>query len=1052
MPRQALVCSFVILLILLPSLTGCGGGGSTTGGGGGGGGGTADFALTVQPSILALTPGSSGNITVGVTGSAGSVNISITGMPAGVTASPTQFSVASGAQQAVTFTASATAATASVSLTVSGSSGSVSHSAKAALLVNLAQKSAHSSSRTSYVRTGVQWDVSFLNFAPQRLILYHAPTRRFFSSNTFLNRVDVIDANTEQLVSEIPVPGAFAGDVTPDQTAIYLGTQVGDVYKIDPVSMTVLQRFPAIQIGPFGFPTFEVRALADGRLALLGTQGGIPAVDGFNALAIWNPVDNSFFVAPRSTPGQSFGHVSEFTLTADRTKVLLGFGESGGTVASYDPVTDAVAAAVTNPLGIGVEAILTPTDGKEIIVPSGAEVQIFDANTFFLTDSFVVGNGTDFFFYQLSQDGNTLYAFPRNSGGDILAFDWRTHQLKGWLPSMDFLDLGVGIDPNAIDETGLMAAQTAHGVGFVDAGALHPGSPTSVVTNSFVAPSFGPVGGGSSTQITYIANPPSAKNVFFGNQLGANVSLLGEGASAISPAGTPGPVDVTVELADGNLVFAPESFSYGPSIVEVVTDSTTAEGGSTGTVFGYGFGDAFFGGKPATGLQLQVNGTVVSNLTYSPAPFGSNYFLPIESLTFTLPPGKQGNAADLTVSNSAGSVTVTQAVHYLPAVKQFPLPGSALVQGIYDPKRDVYYFSDATKIQVFSETQGVWLAPISMPAGATRLWGLSLSPDGSKLAVSDAGAQEIFVVNPDTPTTVSSFSALAPDDTTPGGEPAGVAITDSGIVYYMVFYTQFTGPSGLHKLDTATGTVKGFQSVPAVDLGEDALTRVLLSNDNARLYMNVAGFLLNLDTATDTLFTNPAIPTSDPELTLSSNQTWMSASGWSMDTNLNPESFLTFSDPQGSTAQEVFGAKLSPDGSLLFQPLVDGIDVFDGKQGTLRTRIALPFQLSENYDALVADGKDNVLVGILGASGDGGVAVIDLTTLPLPEPQPFELMPGLLPPNRQRLAAGASIMRSAALKATAAATSAKSHRTKKHVISGWAGTMPQKSSIKPTRP
>lgn len=123
----------------------------------------------------------------------------------------------------------------------------------------------------------------------------------------------------------------------------------------------------------------------------------------------------------------------------------------------------------------------------------------------------------------------------------------------------------------------------------------------------------------------------------------------------------------------------------------------------------------------------------------------------------------------------------------------------------------------------------------------------------------------------------------------------------------------------------------------------------------------------------------------------------MHATGWLMDTNLNPQSFLTFTDRQGVSIQEVFGAKLSPDGSLLFQPLLDGIDVFDGKLGTLRTRIALPTQLSANYDALVADGKDNVLVGIVGVNGDGGVAVIDLGGLPIPAAVPFAAASSILP-------------------------------------------------------
>ena len=53
-----------------------------------------------------------------------------------------------------------------------------------------------------------------------------------------------------------------------------------------------------------------------------------------------------------------------------------------------------------------------------------------------------------------------------------------------------------------------------------------------------------------------------------------------------------------------------------------------------------------------------------------------------------------------------------------------------------------------------------------------------------------------------------------------------------------------------------------------------------------------------------------------------------------------------------------------------------------------RTRVALPFALSANYDALVSDGQDNVLVAITGQNGNG-IAVIDLTSLPEALPLPY---------------------------------------------------------------
>lgn len=70
---------------------------------------------------------------------------------------------------------------------------------------------------------------------------------------------------------------------------------------------------------------------------------------------------------------------------------------------------------------------------------------------------------------------------------------------------------------------------------------------------------------------------------------------------------------------------------------------------------------------------------------------------------------------------------------------------------------------------------------------------------------------------------------------------------------------------------------------------------------------------------------------------------------------------------------------------MLFQSSTNGIDICDGRVGDLLTRISLPFTLSQNFDALVSDGTDNVLVAITGETGNG-IAVIDLTSLSEPPP------------------------------------------------------------------
>jgi hypothetical protein len=952
-----------------------------------------DFVLTVQPESILISQGTSTTVEVSITSEnnfSGQVNVAVNGTPSGVTASPQQFTLSAGGQQSLSISASSTAATGIATLTVAGTSGSLVHSQKLGLTVGtVVQSQMHPPFRTRYLRTDTLWDTSFLNLFPQDLIIYDPGTNRFFVSDTYLNRVDVFDAATELQIAQITVPGAFVGDETPDHKAIYLGTQIGDLYEIDPVAMAVTKRIPAVQIGPQGFPTYEVRVLANGELALLSGQGGIPAVDGYSAIGIWNPSNNSLTIAGSS--GVLFGcaltnHISEFAVTADRTKILTGSGVSGSNLCLYDPNTGAQITTITP----GTGPFLTPPDGKEILDATGSVVTVYDSTGLFQTDQFSVDNTPGVFYsFILSSDGNTLFALPEG-GGAGRAFNWRTHQQLGWVANLSINDLPAAMTPMAVDATGLILGAIGHGVAFLDGANLLPAAPASYPYgfSNVAQPSFGPPGVG--TQVLISGAPQTnILSVFFGDQLATGLSPGALGLTVTTPPNSAGPVDVTVTFTDGSILMAPEDYSFGPTIVEAIPTTSTADGGGSETIFGYGFGTPTAAGSPAPGLQVNIGGQSANITQYSGLPFSpSAYPFPIETLQYTIPAGNVGSA-DISVTDSAGSTVSATPMQYMPATQQFLLSNATLVQGIYDPTRDLYFFTDQTQIDVFSKTQGQWLTPIVIP-NSVRLWGISLTPSGTKVAVSDAGADAIYVLDPDTPTAISTFS-LPNTFFDQGGEPAGLAISDSGIVYYSSFYAGSTGGYAMHKLDISTGNVTDYQQLQGGNLGGDAYTKVLLSSDGTRVYFNIAGAVLTIDTATDTMSFNPTLPgggSGDYELALSSNQTWMTATEFLMDTNLNPESFVVLNDRETLNQAAVYGEKLSADGALLFAPLSNALDVYDGRTGVLRTRIALPFNLSPNYDALVADGKDNVLVAITGQSGNG-IAVIDLSSLTEPPPLPY---------------------------------------------------------------
>lgn len=66
------------------------------------------------------------------------------------------------------------------------------------------------------------------------------------------------------------------------------------------------------------------------------------------------------------------------------------------------------------------------------------------------------------------------------------------------------------------------------------------------------------------------------------------------------------------------------------------------------------------------------------------------------------------------------------------------------------------------------------------------------------------------------------------------------------------------------------------------------------------------------------------------------------------------------------------------DGSILFQPLTDGIDVLARNSGRLLYRIQIPVTPANHYDALVvAKGQNNVAV-----ISANGVSFVDLSGLP----------------------------------------------------------------------
>jgi uncharacterized membrane protein len=101
-----------------------------------------DFTLSVAPSSLSVTQGSSAVATVATSALGGfnsSVSLTASGLPSGVTASFSPASVGTPGSSNLTLTASSTATTGTVNLTITGTGGGITHTATLSLTVNAAQ-------------------------------------------------------------------------------------------------------------------------------------------------------------------------------------------------------------------------------------------------------------------------------------------------------------------------------------------------------------------------------------------------------------------------------------------------------------------------------------------------------------------------------------------------------------------------------------------------------------------------------------------------------------------------------------------------------------------------------------------------------------------------------------------------------------------------------------------------------------------------------------------------------------------------------------------------
>jgi hypothetical protein len=268
------------------------------------------------------------------------------------------------------------------------------------------------------------------------------------------------------------------------------------------------------------------------------------------------------------------------------------------------------------------------------------------------------------------------------------------------------------------DETQLLFGISNRGISFIYAAkpSALPSSVPSFASAPAAQPSQGPYTGGTAT-ILAGQNLESTAQLKFGQQL-ATPSIVSPAQiqATAPPSVINGAVDATAYFPSGWLAIAPDAFSYGPQILEILPNAGPKAGGDAIQIYGYGFG------SDATQITAKIGGgsAIVQNVEDVPSidpslALDSTYPFPLQRITLLTPPGTPGQA-DVTIISTAGATTSARAFQFTQSAQVFAKPG--LYKFIlYDQKRQSLYLSATDHVDVFDLSAAQFHATAMIPPG-----------------------------------------------------------------------------------------------------------------------------------------------------------------------------------------------------------------------------------------------------------------------------------------------------------------------------------------------
>jgi hypothetical protein len=591
--------------------------------------------------------------------------------------------------------------------------------------------------------------------------VYDPALKEVFVSDPNSNAVEVYSTIDAHMVGEIPIPGPAGLSFSPDYSKLVVGTITPYVYVADPIALHVTRQVEIpgqyLSITQFGATLMPVMpyVMADGAIMLgMGTTPSSTSTPYTitEHLVRYDATSGTFTLqdpgsgAISAVPARSLDGTSLLVLGSSNSSTALFLYSSGthGYVASSTP-------ALPSNLGI---SLAVNSDGSQfaavigVLAPGLATTQV----NFWGPNLEPQGQYTN----ALGSSGNAVFSRDRKylylmlDNNRLVALNAQTGTPVGYLGAI----VGASATYSQlfdIDENlHLFGASLFGGMFILNASQLQtsppaalPDFPTPATEGSLTV---GPLSGGGkdifsgidTSMEAYFGSVPSPLDVVAQNSSGlSGANIL---TATVPPASALGPVSVVLTDASNDAVFLPDDFTYGPHLLRTWPNAVSAKGGDSLTVSAYGLAPLTGG---VTG-QMSFGATQV-DMSTGIFDSSSSFYYPEQSVTLNTPAGIPG-WADIRVSNGFGSDTLKRGLQYLST--------EALVKGppyefaVYDPVRDRFYLTGSgNTVAVFDPQLQTFLQPMQSAAvsSSSTLFGEALTPDGSKLLVSDPNDHVVVV-------------------------------------------------------------------------------------------------------------------------------------------------------------------------------------------------------------------------------------------------------------------------------------------------------------------